>query len=82
MIRGREKWCIQGLGGAMGSLRERNHFEDLGVNGIIILKWILTKWGRNMNWNYLTEDRDRRRAVVNAVMNLRVPQNVGNFLSI
>jgi len=28
-----------------GNLRERDRFEDLGLYGRIILKWILRKWG-------------------------------------
>jgi len=36
-----EKKCIQGFW--WGNLRERNHFEDLGVEGKIILKWTLKK---------------------------------------
>jgi hypothetical protein len=30
---------------------------------------------------YLTQDSDQRRIVVNTVMNLRVPQKAGNFLT-
>ena len=31
------------------------------------------EWGAGMNWIDLAEDRDRGRALVNALMKLRVP---------
>jgi hypothetical protein len=33
------------------------------------------------DWIKLAQDRDNRRALVTAVMNLRVKQNAGNFLT-
>jgi len=34
-----------------------------------------------MDWIYLAQDMYRSRAVVNAVMNVQVPLNAGNFLT-
>jgi hypothetical protein len=32
-----------------GKLRERAHFEDPGLDGRIILRWIFRKWDVGMN---------------------------------
>ena len=39
--------------------------EDPGVDGRIILKSTLEKWGGGMDWIDLAQDRDRWWAVVN-----------------
>jgi hypothetical protein len=56
-----------------GDLREGDHLGDPGVERRKILKWIFKQWDGSMDWIEPAQDRDRWRAVVNAVMNLRVP---------
>ena len=34
-----------------------------------------------MDWIDLAQNRDRRRALVNAMINLRVPKHAGNFFT-
>ena len=48
--------------------------KDAGVDGIITIGWIFRKWdGRSIDWIYLAKDRDRWRALIKVVMNLRDP---------
>ena len=65
----------RGVYGALwGNMRERNHLEDPGVDGSIILSRASgNEMGGGMDWIFLAQDRDRWWAVVNAVMNFRVP---------
>jgi hypothetical protein len=55
-------------------MRERVHLKDLGVDGRMTFRWIFMKWDVEV-WDCieLARDRDRRRARVDAVMNLWVP---------
>jgi hypothetical protein len=56
-----------------GNLREADHLEDPGLDERIILKWISEKGDGGMDWIDLTQNWDRQRAVLNAVMKFRVP---------
>ena len=68
-------WMKRGecIGSWWGNRREGDHWGDVGVDGWKI-GWISREVGCGyMDWIGLAQDRDRWRALVSAVMNLRVP---------
>jgi hypothetical protein len=50
----------------------RDHLEALGVDGRLVLQWVFKKCDGSVDCIDLTQDRDEWRALVNAVINLRV----------
>jgi hypothetical protein len=59
-----------------GNLRERDHLEESGIDGRIIVRKIYRKWdGGGMDWIDLAQKRDRWWVLVNMAMNLLVPLN-------
>jgi hypothetical protein len=55
--------------------------EDPGIDRRIVLRWIFRKCDEGIDWIELVQDEDTWQALVNEVMNLQVPQSVGNFLT-
>jgi len=53
----------------VGKPEGKRRLGDPGVDGRIILRWILGSWLGGMDWIELAQDRDRWRVLVNAVMN-------------
>jgi hypothetical protein len=56
-----------------GDLSDGDHLGAPGVDGKITLKWVVNKRDEGMDWIEMVQHRDRWRALVNAVMNIRVP---------
>jgi len=54
-------------------LRERDHLEEIGVDGTIILRLSSGSGLEGMYWIELAQVRNRWRALVNAVMKVWVP---------
>jgi hypothetical protein len=55
------------------SPKERDHWEDQGDGGKMGSEWILGRLALGgVDWIQLSQNRDRWRAVVSVVMNLRV----------
>jgi hypothetical protein len=70
------------IGYGWESSKERDHWEDQDVGWWTVLKRILREIGCDgMDWIDLAQDRYQWMALVNTVMNLRVPQNAGKFLN-
>jgi len=77
---------MNGMGGACGAYgggercarvlvekpEGKRPLGDPDIDGRIILRWIFGKW-EGGDWMELAQDRDRWRALVNTVMNFRVP---------
>jgi hypothetical protein len=68
---GRGEKCIQGFGGKPEGKRPLERLRCRWENNV---KMDLHEAGcGGMDWIDLVQDRDRRRALVNTVLNLRVP---------
>jgi hypothetical protein len=56
------------------NLKGRDFSEDLGVDGKISIRMDLREIGWEfIEWMYLVQDREQWWALLNTVMNLRVP---------
>jgi hypothetical protein len=61
------------MGFCWKNVRERNHLEEQRENGRVILELVFKKWNVSMDVTDLVQYRDRWRALVKAMMNIRVP---------
>lgn len=64
----------------VGKPEETNQLEDLSLDGRVILKLISKRWdGGGGHWINVASDTCHWWAVVNPVLNHRVPENASNF---
>jgi hypothetical protein len=53
-------------------MKGRDYSEEIGVDGWIILEWILEQLGgEHVDWKHMAQDRDQWRVLANTEMNLR-----------
>jgi len=71
-----------GFGGKGSNLTEGHHLEDLGINGTITLNQNTEIGWDRIDWTDLSADSNKWEAAVNVVMNLWIPQNAGELLTI
>jgi len=66
----------------VGKLKGQDHSENLDVDVKTMLEWILREMVREcVDLIHLAHETDHWRALMNMVMNLRVPHSEGNFLT-
>jgi hypothetical protein len=57
-----------------------NSCKDIGIDGRIILKYVLKEYGVNV-WAGSSDDSEERRALANTVMKLRFPLKAKNYIT-
>jgi hypothetical protein len=56
--------------------------KDIYLDQRIILRWNLERWdGGGMDWIDLAQDKDQWRTLLNTILNLLIPWNIGKFLN-
>jgi hypothetical protein len=60
---------------------EREHLENLGVDGRIILNCIFKRWDGGHDWIDAAQNMGKQQTPEYAVKELWVPQTVGNLMA-
>lgn len=61
----------------VGKSMRKRYLEDLGVDGMIILKRILKEYEGDVDWSHLTQKRNQRSSLLSTITKTEVPQNAG-----